>query len=99
MSDSDWQVRCSTSGYAFFIANAIVAYLSKKQPTIALSSAQAEIYAASLAGLEATFMAGFLHQVTGRDVTPIDLGVRRRRSTLRRSRGSRPCSCGRSWTI
>ena len=75
MSDSDWAVRCSTSGYAFFVANAIVAYLSKKQPTIALSSAQAEIYAASLAGLEATFMSGFLYQITESDVTPIDIGV------------------------
>ena len=74
-SDSDWQVRCSTSGYAFFVANAIVAYLSKKQPTIAMSSAQAEIYAASLAGLEATFMVGFLYQLTERDVTPVELGV------------------------
>lgn len=74
-SDSDWAVRCSTSGYAFFVSNAIVAYLSKKQPTIAMSSAQAEIYAASLAGLEATFLVGFLHQVTGRDVTPVDIGV------------------------
>ena len=74
-SDSDWQVRCSTSGYAFFLANAVVAYLSKKQPTIAMSSAQAEIYAASLAGLEATFLVGFLAQVVGHDVTPVDLGV------------------------
>lgn len=74
-SDSDWQVRCSTSGYAFFVANAVIAYLSKKQPTIAMSSAQAEIYAASLAGLEATFLVGFLHQVTEQDTTPVEIGV------------------------
>ena len=74
-SDSDWQVRCSTSGYAFFLANAVVAYLSKKQPTIAMGSAQAEIYAASLAGLEVTFLVGFLARVVGHDVTPVDLGV------------------------
>jgi hypothetical protein len=75
MSDSDWQVRCSTSGYAFFVANAVVAYLSKKQPTIAMSSAQAEIYAASLVGLEATFMIGFLHQLTEHDVAPVEISV------------------------
>ena len=38
-------------------------------------AAQAEIYAASLAGLEATFLVGFLAQVVGHDVTPVDLGV------------------------
>ena len=40
-----------------------------------MSSAQAEIYAASLAGLEATFLASFLQELTECDGTPIEIGV------------------------
>ena len=72
-SDSDWQVRCSTSGYVFLMACAAVSYLSKKQPTIAMASTQSEIYAASLAGLEATFLVGMGEQITGRKLAPVDL--------------------------
>ena len=74
-SDSDWQAKCSTSGYAFFMACAVVSYLSKLQPTIAMSSAQAEVYAASLAGLEGTFLAAMYALVTGKDLGAIDLFV------------------------
>ena len=75
MSDSDWQARCSTSGYAFFMAECVVSYLSKKQDVICVASTHAEIYAASLAALEATFVVGFVEKVTGRDLSPVDLGV------------------------
>ena len=56
-SDSDWGVRHSTSGYLTFIFGNLVGYLSKKQISIALSSTEAEIFAASLAGL------GILYQL------------------------------------
>ena len=75
MSDSDWQVRCSTSGYVFFLACAAISWLSKKQPTIAMSTAQSEICAASLAALESYFLASFYEQMFGRKITPIDLGI------------------------
>lgn len=74
-SDSDWAVKCSTSGYAFFMACAVVSFLSKKQPTIAMSSTQAEITASSLAALEGTFMINLGEQITGRSLAPIDLGI------------------------
>ena len=57
------------------MAAAAISYLSKKQDTIAMSTYQSELTAASLASLEAVFLAGLTEQVTGRDVTPIDLGV------------------------
>ena len=38
MTDSDWTTRRSTTGVVFFLAGAAIAYLSKKQPTIAMSS-------------------------------------------------------------
>ena len=59
-SDSDWGVKASISAYVFFLAGAAISYLSKKQPTIAMSSTEAEIYAASLAGLEAVFLRALL---------------------------------------
>ena len=75
MSDSDWQVRCSTSGYAFFLANAVISFLSKKQPVISMCSTQTEIYAASLAALEACFLTAFADIVAGKKVSPIRIGV------------------------
>jgi len=55
-SDSDWGVRHSTSGYVTFILGCIIGYLSKKQRSIALSSTEAEIFAASLAGLDILYL-------------------------------------------
>ena len=60
MSDSDWAVRCSTTGVAFFLAGAVISYMSKKQATIAMSSTEAEIMAASQAGLEAVYLRSLL---------------------------------------
>ena len=57
------------------MACAVISFLSKVQPTIAMSSAQAEIYAGSLAGLEGTFFISLYEQITGRDISPIDLGI------------------------
>jgi hypothetical protein len=74
-SDSDWGVKCSISGFAFFMACAVISFLSKKQPTLAMSSAQAEIYAASLAALESTFIVSMAQQITGKVLAPVDLGV------------------------
>ena len=56
MTDSDWTTRRSTSGFAFFLGGGVISYLSKKQPTIAMSSTEAEIMAASLGGLEAIYL-------------------------------------------
>ena len=68
LSDSDWQVRCSTSGYVFFAAQCAVSYLSKKQDTIAMSTYQSELTAASLASLEAVFLAGLTEQLKIREL-------------------------------
>ena len=56
MTDSDWAVRHSTSGYVFTLAQAAISWSSKRQPTIALSSCEAEIMAASEAAKEAVFL-------------------------------------------
>ncbi|MHB1850521.1 MAG: Ty1/Copia family ribonuclease HI, partial [Acidimicrobiales bacterium] len=52
-SDSDWandKTRKSTTGYVFIFANAAISWSSRKQPTIALSSTEAEY----MAGCNAT---------------------------------------------
>ena len=54
--DSDWaqcpDTRRSTSGYAAMFAGAAVSWISKRQPTVALSSAEAEYVTACLAAKE-----------------------------------------------
>ena len=44
-SDSDWAVKHSTSGHAFHLGSATISWASKKQPSVALSSCEAEIVA------------------------------------------------------
>ena len=57
-SDADWSVRRSTSGWEFRFAGGIVAWGAKKQPSIALSTMQAEIMSGSMAACEAVFLRG-----------------------------------------
>ena len=75
MSDSDWSVHKSISGYVFFLAGAAVAFLSKKQPCIAMSSTEAEIMAASLAALEAVYLRVLLSEIGLTQHDPTDLGI------------------------
>ena len=75
MSDSNWSVRRSTSGAVLFLAGAGVLYLSKGQDAIALSSTHSEIMAASLAALEATFLARLVYSITGIDLLPVDMFI------------------------
>ena len=56
MSDADWAVRHSTSGYVFTMSKAAISWGSKKQQSIALSSCEAEIVAASEAAKEAIYL-------------------------------------------
>merc|ERR1711965_526373 len=62
-SDSDWAVRHSTSGQVFSWNQAAISWGSKKQGTIALSSCEAEIMAASEAAKEAVYLASFLTEL------------------------------------
>jgi hypothetical protein len=59
-SDADWAAnlddRRSITVYAFIMANGAISWNSKKQPTVALSSTEAEYMAASQATKEATWI-------------------------------------------
>ena len=43
MTDSDWAVKHSTSGFVFVLSHAAVSWGSKKQTSVALSSSEAEL--------------------------------------------------------
>lgn len=74
-SDSDWATVKSTSGYVFFWACAAIAYIAKKQSSIALSSTEAEIMAASLASLEIVFLRGLFKSLGISLDGPTPLGI------------------------
>ena len=73
MTDSDWAVKHSTSGYVFKLSGAIVSWASKKQVSVALSSAEAEIVAASEASKEALALRMFLADLGVHDGKPTSL--------------------------
>ena len=56
MSDADWAVKHSTSGMVFMMSKAAISWGSKKQQSVALSSCEAEIVAASEAAKEAVYL-------------------------------------------
>ena len=62
MSDSDWGVRHSTTGWVFMCNGAAISWNSSKQPCVALSSCEAEIIAASDAAKEGKFWGSFLEE-------------------------------------
>jgi hypothetical protein len=59
-TDADWAGnaadRRSTFGYAFTLGSAAIAWSSKKQPTVALSSTEAEYRGAAVATCEAVWL-------------------------------------------
>jgi hypothetical protein len=66
-SDADWanslDDRRSTSGNVFMMNRTAVSWQSKKQPLVALSSAEAEYIAITLAAQEAVWMKSLLHGI------------------------------------
>ena len=74
-SDSDWAVKHSTSGWVFLYNSATISWGTKKQTSVALSSCEAEIMAASEATKEAVYLDTFLSELGLSDGKPIDLSV------------------------
>jgi hypothetical protein len=66
-TDSDWagdaDTRRSTSGYVFHIGSAAISWSSKRQPTVSLSSCEAEYIGQTNATKEAIWLRGFLRQI------------------------------------
>ncbi|XP_073962727.1 UDP-galactose 4'-epimerase isoform X2 [Choristoneura fumiferana] len=68
-TDADWanctSDRRSYTGYCFKLADGPVSWASKKQPTVALSSTEAEYMALTEAAKEATYLRRFIAQNNG----------------------------------
>ena len=66
-SDSDWGNdaidRCSCTGWVFLLHGGAVSWQSRKQPTVALSSVEAEYMAATQATREAVWWRSFLTEI------------------------------------
>ncbi|KAI8430269.1 hypothetical protein MSG28_000599 [Choristoneura fumiferana] len=66
--DADWANctidRRSYTGYAFKLSGGLVSWESKKQPTVALSSAEAEYMALASATKEACYLRRFIYEIT-----------------------------------
>ena len=66
-TDADWagnmMDRRSTSGYAFTIGSAKITWSSKKQPTVALSSTEAEYRGIAMAACEETWLRTLLYDL------------------------------------
>ena len=73
--DSDWvgslDDRKSTSGYIFCLGSNVIAWNSKKQKTVALSSAEAEYIAATDAACEAIWLRRLLSDLQQKIEEPI----------------------------
>jgi len=67
--------RHSTTGWIFILNQAALSWGSKKQPSVALSSCEAEIMAASEAAKEAVYLARLAHEFGLRGDGPLDLHV------------------------
>ena len=55
MTDSDWALKHSTSGFVFMLNKAAISQGSKKQTSVALSSCEAELMAGSEVAKEAAY--------------------------------------------
>ena len=73
MTDSDWSVRRSTSGWIFMLSSAAISWGSKRQISVALSSCEAEIMAASEASKEAMYLKRFAEELELVHGSPIEL--------------------------
>ena len=66
-SDADWggdrDIRRSTSGYVFSLGHGALSWSSKRQPTVALSSTEAEYRAACSATCEAVWLRRLLGEL------------------------------------
>ena len=65
----------STTGYVFRFNSAAISWGSKKQATVALSSCEAEIMAASEAAKEAVYLQDFLTELNLAGESPVELSV------------------------
>ena len=75
MSDSDWAVAHSTTGWHVSLAGAAIGHASKRQPCVAGSSTEAEIVAASTCANEVVYFRGLARELGLEQLEPTPLLV------------------------
>lgn len=92
--DSDWATGHSTSGWAIMFGGAVIGYGSKRQHSMALSSTEAEIMAASQAASELMYFGGLLRELGYDESTPTELFVDNA-GAVEQSKGMKSCQRSR----
>jgi hypothetical protein len=76
-TDSDWagdiETRKSTSGYAFHLGTGAISWSSKKQPVVALSTAEAEYIAATSCATQTVWLRKILEVMHQKQNTPTEI--------------------------
>ena len=62
-ADSDWRVKFSQSGYVVFMQNGPIIFCSRKQRIVALSTAEAELVAATEAAKDLSWLKGLMEDL------------------------------------
>eukprot|EP00965_Chrysotila_dentata_P027070 898391-Pleurochrysis_carterae.AAC.2 len=78
---SDWATKHSTSGHVFLYSQAAITWSSKKQATVALSSCEAEIVAASEAAKEAVYLRSLVAELGSPVTEPTSLALDNKSAT------------------
>ncbi|KXJ84011.1 hypothetical protein RP20_CCG016978 [Aedes albopictus] len=91
-SDADWgndpESRRSITGYIFQFAGGSVSWSCRKQPTVALSTTEAEYMAMSAATQEALWWRGFRNELFGVQL-PVQISCDNRSAILSGRKGDR----------
>ncbi|CAJ2632822.1 unnamed protein product [Trifolium pratense] len=78
-TDSNWcgdaDDRKSTAGYLFLLNNAPIAWCSKKESVVALSSCEAEYIAASLCACQAIWLVNLMEEMTSEDHGSVTMNI------------------------
>jgi hypothetical protein len=78
-TDSSWcgdiDDRKSTAGYVFLLGGALVAWCSRKESVVALSSCEAEYIAASLCACQAAWMENLIDEIMGENHGAIEMNI------------------------
>ncbi|WJX72888.1 hypothetical protein P8452_56724 [Trifolium repens] len=78
-TDSSWcgdvDARKSTASYVFLLGGAPIAWCSKKESVVALSSCEAEYIAASLCACQAAWMENLMNEILGEDHGAIEMNI------------------------
>ena len=71
MTNLDWAVKHSTSGFVFMLNKAAIAWGSKKQTSVALSSCEAELMAGSEAAKAALYFRRYQEELEATPTPPL----------------------------